>query len=64
VPIAQVGDLLGHADGGITAGRHYAKWIPRVQVLSPALEPGEVVTDLLARLGEAVEPAKAEHPAA
>jgi len=50
VPVAYVGELLGHADGGITASKHYAKWVPRGYVASPALSVGELVVDLLARV--------------
>jgi integrase len=50
VPIAYVAALLGHADAGATAARHYAKWIRRTRYVEPLrLGPGEVVTDLLAR---------------
>ena len=46
-------DLLGHADGGVTAGRHYAKWLRRALYTEPLRPgPGEVVTDLIARLEE------------
>jgi integrase len=50
VPVAYVGELLGHADGGITASKHYAKWVPRGYAAPPALLDGELVVDLLARV--------------
>ncbi len=50
VPVAYVGELLGHADGGITASKHYAKWVPRGYVAPPALSDGELVVDLIERI--------------
>jgi integrase len=52
VPVAYVGELLGHADGGITASKHYAKWVPRGYVAPPALSDGELVVDLPERITE------------
>jgi integrase len=52
VRIEYVGELLGHADGGITASKHYAKWVPRGYVEPPALSDGELVVDLIARIAE------------
>ena len=52
IPVADVGELLGHADGGITAARHYVKWIPRGYVTPPTLADGELVVDLIARITE------------
>jgi len=52
VQIQHVGELLGHADGGITASKHYAKWVPRGYAEPPALSDGELVVDLLARIAE------------
>ena len=52
VRIEYVGELLGHADGGITASKHYAKWVPRGYVEAPALSDGELVVDLIARIAE------------
>jgi len=52
IPVADVGELLGHADGGITAARHYVKWIPRGYVTPPTLSDGELVVDLIERITE------------
>lgn len=52
-PIPFVQDALGHADWATTA-RHYGRWIPSAGHRPPlSLEPGEVWSDLLARLPEA-----------
>jgi integrase len=52
VRIQYVGELLGHADGGITASKHYAKWVPRGYVEPPTLSDGELVVDLIERIAE------------
>jgi hypothetical protein len=52
VPVAYVGELLGHSDGGITASKHYAKWVPRGYVTPPALADGELVVDLIERIAK------------
>ena len=50
--VAYVGEILGHADGGITASKHYAKWVPSGYVASPALSDGELVVDLIERIAK------------
>ena len=50
--IEYVGELLGHADAGRTASKHYAKWVPRGYVEPPTLSDGELVVDLIARIAE------------
>ena len=50
IPVTYVGELLGHADGGITSSKHYAKWAPRGYVESCVLSDGELVVDLLERI--------------
>jgi hypothetical protein len=52
VPVAYVGELLGHADRGITASKHYAKWVPRGYAARPALSDGEFVVDRLGQIAE------------
>ena len=52
VRIQYVGELLGHADGGITASKHYAKWVPRGYVEPPTLSDGELVVDLIERIAD------------
>jgi integrase len=52
VKIQYVGELLGHADGGITASKHYAKWVPRGYAEPPTLSDGELVVDLIARIAD------------
>ena len=37
---------------GITASKHYAKWVPRGYVEPPMLSDGELVADLIARIAE------------
>jgi integrase len=55
ISVAYVGELLGHADGGITASKHYAKWVPRGYASPPALTDGELVVDLIARIGDRIQ---------
>jgi hypothetical protein len=52
VPVAYVGELLGHADGGITASKHDAKYVPRGYVTPPTHSDGDLVVDLLARISK------------
>jgi len=47
-PIAEVGDLLGHADAGATASKHYARY--RRGAVPMELRPGELPVDLLERI--------------
>jgi len=47
-PFAEVGDLLGHADAGATASKHYAR--DRRGAVPLELRPGELAVDLLERI--------------
>jgi len=47
-PLAEVGDLLGHADAGATASKHYARY--RRGAVPLELRPGELAVDLLERI--------------
>jgi integrase len=51
VPVAYISRQLGHANVGVTT-RHYARWCGGDEYRpGPVLAPGEVPTDLLARVG-------------
>ena len=47
VPIAEVGDLLGHADAGITAAKHYGRFVRGYDPIQR--EPGELAVDPIER---------------
>src|SRR4029453_8595342 len=52
-PIAEVGDLLGHADAGITAANHYARY--RRGAVALHLRPSELVVNLIELITAASE---------
>jgi hypothetical protein len=47
-PLAEVADLLGYADAGATASRHYARY--RRGAVPLDLRRGELAVDLLERI--------------